>query len=79
MADPIDQTADRMEVEEAANIAEICRKAAIPEKNCRSCKAANPVENGEWFCEVHNGVIPGDFIATGCDSYSPITAVAKNV
>lgn len=58
---------------------DICHKGAIPEKNCRSCKAANPVENGEWFCEVHNGVIPGDFIATGCDSYSPITAVAKNV
>ncbi|WBF76855.1 hypothetical protein PSV3_00153 [Septimatrevirus PSV32] len=41
--------------------------------------STNPDENGEWFCEVHNGVIPGDFIATGCDSYSPITAVAKNV
>ena len=28
MADEADQTADRMEVEESANIAEICRKAA---------------------------------------------------
>lgn len=58
---------------------DICHKGAIPEKNCRSCKNARPVENAEWFCDVHNGVIPGDFIATGCDSYSPITAVAKNV
>ncbi len=24
----------------------------------RSCAFARPVENAEWFCEVHNGVIP---------------------
>ena len=59
---------------------DICHKGAIPEKNCRSCKNAKPVDGGEWFCEVHNGVIPRDFVKTGCaDNYIPITAVAKNV
>ena len=58
---------------------EICHKGAIPEKNCRSCKHARPVENAEWFCEVHNGVIPKDFIPQACPSYEPITAIAKNV
>lgn len=58
---------------------EICHKGAIPEKNCRSCKAARPVENGEWFCDVHNGVIPREFVPQGCPSYVPITASTQNV
>lgn len=58
---------------------DICHKGAIPEKNCRSCKAARPVENGEWFCDVHNGVIPRDFVPQGCPSYVPITAITQNV
>lgn len=58
---------------------DICHKGAIPEKNCRSCKNARPVENGEWFCDVHNGVIPRDFVPQGCPSYVPITATTQNV
>lgn len=52
---------------------EICHKGALPEKNCRSCKAARPFENAEWYCEVYNGIIPKDFIKLGCDNYFPIT------
>ena len=37
------------------------------------------VENGEWFCDVHNGVIPRDFVPQGCPSYVPITAITQNV
>jgi len=57
---------------------DICHKGAIPEKNCRSCKNARPVEGGEWFCDVHNGVIPREFVPQACPSYIPITAIAKN-
>lgn len=57
----------------------LCHKGAIPERNCRSCKAAHPVENGEWFCDVHNGVIPRDFVPLACPSYVPITATTQNV
>lgn len=57
---------------------EICHKGAIPEKNCRSCKSARPAENGEWFCETHNGIIPRDFVPQGCSSYIPITARSMN-
>lgn len=55
-------------------VKDICHKGAIPERNCRSCKFARPVENAEWFCEVHNGVIPREFIPQACDSYKAITA-----
>lgn len=52
---------------------DICHKGAIPEVNCRSCAFARPVENAEWFCEVHNGNIPKDFIPKACPSYKAIT------
>lgn len=58
---------------------DICHKGAIPEKNCRSCKYATPVENGEWFCHTHNGIIPREFVASGCNAYIPITAISQNV
>ena len=52
---------------------EVCHKGAGVEVNCRSCAFARPVENAEWFCEVHNGNIPKDFIAKACASYKAIT------
>lgn len=55
----------------------ICHKGALPEKNCRSCRHAKPVENAEWFCEFHNAVIPKDFIPKACDNYIPITSVSE--
>lgn len=54
-------------------MADICHKGAVPEVNCRSCAFARPVENAEWFCEVHNGNIPKDFISKACPSYKAIT------
>ena len=52
---------------------EVCHKGAVVEVNCRSCAFARPVENAEWFCEVHNGNIPKDFISKACPSYKAIT------
>ena len=52
---------------------EVCHKGAVVEVNCRSCAFTRPVENAEWFCEVHNGNIPKDFIAKACPSYKAIT------
>ena len=52
---------------------DVCHKGAVVEVNCRSCAFARPVENAEWFCEVHNGNIPKDFIPKACPSYKAIT------
>ena len=52
---------------------EVCHKGAVVEVNCRSCAFARPGECAEWFCEVHNGNIPKDFIAKACPSYKAIT------
>lgn len=51
----------------------ICHNGEVPERNCRSCKFATPVENGEWFCSIHNANIPVEFIPKGCPSWNPIT------
>jgi len=52
----------------------VCHKGAIPEKNCRSCKFASPVDNAEWHCGKWNNIIPQDFIKEGCEKWHPITA-----
>lgn len=50
----------------------LCHGDEVPTKNCRSCRNAFPVDGGEWFCQIHNGNIPKDFIPKGCDSYGRI-------
>lgn len=54
------------------HLANICHKGERPEKNCRSCRQAVPVDNGEWSCSLHNSIIPSDFIKEGCEQWLPI-------
>lgn len=44
------------------------------EINCRSCQHSEPVDNAEWYCHLHKGVIPKTFIPTGCASHLGITS-----
>lgn len=50
---------------------DICHNEAIPEKNCRSCKNSKATENATWTCDKF-GIIPPDFIKTGCPEWMPI-------
>lgn len=49
-----------------------CHAQQLPEKNCRSCIHASPRDNAEWYCRVHDGIIPKDFIPSGCDKWTSI-------
>ena len=51
---------------------EICHNGAQPEKNCRSCRNAIPVDNGEWLCAIAQQNIPEDVIPKGCPEWLPI-------
>jgi hypothetical protein len=51
---------------------EPCHMGARPDKNCRSCVSAEPVENGEWFCNNHKSNIPKDFLPQGCTEWQSI-------
>lgn len=50
---------------------DVCHKNKIPNKNCRSCKNSMPTQNATWTCSKF-GVIPENFIKTGCDEWIPI-------
>jgi len=53
------------------HFSDICHKGETPEKNCRSCRNATPVDNAEWTCSLH-GLIPPEFIKAGCGDWLPI-------
>lgn len=53
------------------NFENICHFNEPMEQNCRSCINALPIENKQWFCILHNGVIDKAFIPKGCDSWKP--------
>lgn len=50
----------------------VCHGGEPLDVNCRSCRHAEPHRNGEWFCTLHNGTIPADFIPKGCKDHFPI-------
>lgn len=54
---------------------QLCHKGAVPEKNCRSCKYATPIENAEWGCRKYSMIIPEEHIRSGCGEWFPITTV----
>lgn len=51
---------------------EVCYGRQPLEKNCRSCKNASPNANKTWVCSLYNSTIPSDFVAVGCDQWTPI-------
>lgn len=54
------------------HLSPICFDGEVPEKNCRSCKYARPVNNAEWECALNGLVIPETVIKTGCDEWQRI-------
>jgi hypothetical protein len=54
----------------------VCHEGALPERNCRSCKFAQPRSEGEWFCNAHNAIIPRHIVPEGCMTYTAIVNAA---
>lgn len=54
------------------DLVEHCHKGKMPSKNCRSCRLAVPVDDGQWLCEARGLVIPDQVIPVGCPSWSRI-------
>lgn len=48
---------------------EICWQGAPVERNCRTCLSSTPVEDGNWHCARHDGVIDRRFEAEGCSQH----------
>jgi len=50
----------------------ICHEGKPVERNCRSCKSASARDLKQWFCEVHNAIIPDEVISQGCPQHQSI-------
>jgi hypothetical protein len=57
----------------------ICFRGELPEKNCRSCVWAKPIEDGQWKCTnpkvtmwPNAEAIDKHFIPVGCGAWKPI-------
>lgn len=51
---------------------DVCHSNAPAAKNCRSCVNAIPGMQLSWSCKLHDGIIPTDFISTGCNDWTSI-------
>ena len=54
------------------HLSPICFDGEVPEKNCRSCKNASPIVEGQWKCALNALCIPDEVIKTGCPDWERI-------
>lgn len=47
----------------------ICHGNQVPQKNCRTCVHATPVDDGQWGCQHHERLIPIEEQRLGCRSH----------
>lgn len=52
------------------HVHDICFYGAAPQRNCRSCRNAWPVEDGEWYCDHWRMNIPRENIKLGCQMWA---------
>lgn len=50
----------------------ICHDNLPTDINCRSCRNAQPIDEGQWFCRHWNSIIPPDAILKACELHNPI-------
>lgn len=50
----------------------VCHQGADSSVNCRSCSKCKPVEDGNWFCEQWNSIVPKECIKDACQEWRSI-------
>lgn len=50
----------------------VCFDGVASDVNCRSCRNAEPIENGQWRCNHWGQVIPPDAILNACPEHRPM-------
>lgn len=48
---------------------DVCHSGAPMDKNCRSCRFAQPAEKGTWLCGHYGLTIPHHVIYNGCENH----------
>lgn len=47
----------------------VCHLGTAPDRNCRTCKFSQPVENAEWRCSLDSSKLDKQKQLKGCDKY----------
>jgi hypothetical protein len=47
----------------------VCHAAAVPERHCRSCLHATPVQDGAWHCARHQQLLQRQQQRSGCGAH----------
>lgn len=51
----------------------VCHAEDTPDKSCRSCIHAKPIEGGQWLCKQYQQPIPDKVIPEGCPLWASVT------
>jgi hypothetical protein len=51
---------------------QICHYGGKPDRNCRSCEHAFPVDEGGWYCRVHETNLTREQVVQGCPQWRAI-------
>lgn len=51
------------------NHRDVCHLQAKPDFNCRTCEHAQPIENAQWRCMVHDKILTKEDQFAGCESH----------
>ena len=51
---------------------QLCHGQLQVERNCRSCRFAQPVAGGQWHCHNYNQIIPPEFLIQGCQAWESL-------
>jgi hypothetical protein len=59
----------------------VCHSGELPERNCRTCMDAKPIEGGAWACGVHGTELSLDDQRAGCSEhrYNPELVLGEQV
>lgn len=47
----------------------ICHAGELPLRNCRTCVQAKPIDDGKWFCQLHEKTITWEEQEKGCHKH----------
>lgn len=55
--------------------APVCHKNQPPEVNCRTCESSKPIDDGKWWCRLHDVELDKETQHKGCKDYTLLKTI----
>jgi hypothetical protein len=52
------------------DMAAVCYREVPPERNCRTCRSCDPIDDGDWVCQLTGSCLSKTEQEAACDQYS---------